>query len=285
MDEKTVVGWNDSLHARVALDWAVARERSRKGRLRIVRVVDDSAGDYDASSLQDALKEAKKAVKAEVARLAQAAPRVEVSGEVVHGEPARELGRFSNPKTLLVVGTRERGGPSARFAWSIGARLGGVARGPIAIIPTEVDDTRTGVVVGVDETATSKAAAVVAAAEATRLGAELTVVHVWTDPPVWQEAYVPNDDFIAWLERQHGEVLDAAIAEIAKANPGLRIRRVLARNPLPAWELREESRGAAMLVLGNRGRRGLTRLLLGSVSHTIVLNIEVPTIIVGRSAG
>jgi nucleotide-binding universal stress UspA family protein len=282
MDEKTVVGWNDSLHARVALEWAITRERSRRGKLHVVRVVDDSAVGHDASGLQDAIKDAEHLLTAERARIMAEAPEIDVTTQVVHGEPAGELSRFSNPKTLLAVGTRERGGPTVRFAWSIGARLGGFARGPVAIIPTGVDDTRTGVVVGVDETRSSKAAALVAAAEAARLGGVLSVVHAWSEPPVWQDAYVPDEEFLNWLEVQHGAVIDEAIAAIAHAHPELQIRRVLVRNAMTAWALLEEARPAALLVVGNRGRRGVTRMLLGSVSHTVVLNIEVPTIIVGR---
>ena len=40
------------------------------------------------------------------------------------------------------------------------------------------------------------------------------------------------------------------------------------------------SKGASTVVLGNRHVHGLARFLLGSVSHTMILDIQVPTIIV-----
>jgi nucleotide-binding universal stress UspA family protein len=50
----------------------------------------------------------------------------------------------------------------------------------------------------------------------------------------------------------------------------------------PATALLRAGETANLLVVGNRGLVGIRRILLGSVSHEVVVGIDCPTIVVGR---
>jgi nucleotide-binding universal stress UspA family protein len=52
----------------------------------------------------------------------------------------------------------------------------------------------------------------------------------------------------------------------------------------PGPTLVSESKGAALVVVGRRGRGGLTRLLLGSVSRHVADHAECPVVVVTAHA-
>lgn len=75
-------------------------------------------------------------------------------------------------------------------------------------------------------------------------------------------------------------VLDKAERQVRAAEPGLDVRTELFNGrPIPA--LTEQSRAAAMIVVGRRGVGGFTGLLLGSVASGISQLAECPVVTVG----
>ncbi|SDK97142.1 universal stress protein [Cryobacterium sp. Sr8] len=281
MTETTIVAWDGSAPARSALEWA-ARWASG-GDLTLVRVLEDSIGitDYIVDdSMVDAARAALEDAAAEV-RLAH--PDLRVESEFVRGDPIGELRRRSAPNRLVVVGTHRREGSKLRFEWSVGARLAASARGPVAIVPETDSATRSGVVVGIDGSTASDAAVAFAAEHASRSHQPLRIIHAWQEPPVWQGPDsldpVPSQDFLDSLEDTHQQILNESVTKVTDAWPELPVRGTLMHGP-PQPALLEASRGAAVLVVGNHGLHGVERLLLGSVSHALVLNIVSPTIVI-----
>lgn len=283
---RIIVAWDGSSPARGALDWALARAAGHE--VSLVRVVDRtlSTAEY---VVPDSTVEAARVAMAAVARRAQEArPEARVTTNVVAGDPVEELRRLSAPDALVVVGTHKRDGPTVRYTWSVGARLAGVANGPVAIIPEpeSTADTAgtpgTGIVVGIDGSATSDLAVAFAAEEANRTEQALTVIHAWQEPLVWRDTTTPDTGFIDDIASVHERTLAGAVTALQVQYPRLTIIPSLVRGTA-AWALLDAARSAALLVVGNHGMHGVKRLLLGSVSHAVVLNIQSPTVVISVS--
>jgi nucleotide-binding universal stress UspA family protein len=110
--------------------------------------------------------------------------------------------------------------------------------------------------------------------------ASLTLVHVWTIPPVYTEGF-------AWpvegLEEAARKALDADLARVRQRLPGA--RAVLACGA--AWEeilAAAKHNDADLIVMGTHGRRGLPRLWLGSVAERVVRTSPIPVLTVRAGA-
>lgn len=287
MIEKTIVAWDDTAPARAALDWAA--EWCVGGDLAIVRILNDSIGVTDSFVADSVAETERNALAAVVAEVQAALPAVRVDSEFLRGDPIGELRRRSGAENLVVVGTHRREGATRRFEWSVGARLAATAHGPVAIVPEDDGASRSGVVVGVDGSDASDAAVAFAAEQAHRTGQPLRVIHAWHEPLLWQTPVTPDllpgpdlppsEEFLGSLEQVHRQILDESVTKATDAWPELQVQGSLVHGP-PQPALLGASRRAALLVVGNHGLRGIERLLLGSVSHSIVLNIVSPTVVV-----
>ncbi|MEO7007182.1 MAG: universal stress protein [Terrimesophilobacter sp.] len=280
---RTVVGWSGSAASENALHWAVRHQMPHSGRVAIVRVVDDAVLVLHASDSDRVVVAARMELGDRVSQLRQENPGLTVDALLLCGDPYDELRRLSDPSALVVVGA-ELQQSSSRNAWSMGVRLAGNADGPIAIVPQGDDEFHNVVVVGIDGSAASAAAARLAARDAAAHGSELHLVQAWQQPAAWQDLRAPaDDDFTRSLAQAHEHILDEAEAQVRAAYPELRIRPDLVHGA-PAEALLEAGESARMLVVGNRGHRTTMRFLLGSVSHTVALNIHSPIIIVPSDA-
>jgi nucleotide-binding universal stress UspA family protein len=277
MDDTTLVAWDDTASATAALDWALDREARRGGAVTLVHVIDES----DRHHVRD-LERATEAVDAAARRARSAQPECRVSTAIRLGDPLDELLRFTDPGTVLAVGTHPRSG-RLRLGWSIGARVAASAAGPVAIIPARPAEEHSGVVTGYDGTPEAVAALDLAADEADLRRQHLYVVHAWMEPVLLegQPAYHPQ--LIELLEEESQQILAGAVERLARSAPSLAVE-AHSVHASPATALLRAGESASVLVVGNRGLVGIRRILLGSVSHDILVGIDCPTIVVGHAA-
>ncbi|MEO7017902.1 MAG: universal stress protein [Leifsonia sp.] len=286
MSERTVVCWDGSGPAESALTWAVERERARSGPLEVIDVVDAGAFFGDETALRRAFQTAEQELHTAMARIGREAPDVELRSAVLEGDPTDLLAGKTAPGVLLVVGTRRRTAPRARFGWSFGARLAAAADGPIAIVPdaSSDDPQRVGIVVGVDGTRVGDRALDFAAREASRRGEPLTIVHAWLEPLAWQPQSMPDDDFVESIQKARRAMLDERVRRMGELHVDITIESILVRQE-PVIALRDAARTATALVVGSRRRGRWQRAWLGSVSHGCILELVSPIIVVGPEEG
>src|SRR5450830_38895 len=119
--EKTVVGWDGTAASQAALDWAI--ERGVGNELLIVRVAEDRVDASEFFAANSPAAAARVSLMKDADRVRSAHPAIKVESELVQGDPAEELGRYSVSDTLVVVGTPKGAAPGFRYAWSVGSRL------------------------------------------------------------------------------------------------------------------------------------------------------------------
>jgi len=280
MSERVVVGWDGSPAAAVAAEWA-ARRQHGTGRIELVRVLDPAEFPPDWLATGGTPEAETEALEAEARRLAAAHPSLTITTRTLPGHRETELERLAAPDSLLVVGTQPRIGPRLRFRFSLAARLAARARGPVAVVPGDAAYRAGGpVVVGVDGSAASVAAARLAAGEAVRHGVGLIAVHAWWEATDW-EAVLPmeagvHDSF----EGLHRTVLAESMTAVEREFPLLEIEQRLVHAPGVA-ALLAAADGALELVVGRHTRVVARDLLLGSVSRRLLLDTWVPVVVAG----
>ena len=136
------------------------------------------------------------------------------------------------------------------------------------------------IVVGVDDSDESRAAAGWAAAEAARLGTGLVLVSAYTVPHRGLLAYdvMASDDGTILLERQQQRHRDIA-AELLDRHPGLPISSTVETGH-PVDVLLGRSVGAAMLVVSTRERGRFRRAVGGSVAQALAAHSAVPVAVI-----
>jgi len=141
------------------------------------------------------------------------------------------------------------------------------------------------IVVGVDGSASSKAALAWAVRQAELTGAGVEAVIAWHYPLML--GGVPFVPIGALETADYGEfaamVLSNAITETVDPDGPVKISSVV-RAGNPAQVLLTASEGADLLVVGSRGHGGFTEALLGSVSQACVHHARCPVVIVREPA-
>jgi nucleotide-binding universal stress UspA family protein len=282
-----VVGVDGSPSSRKAVEAAAREAAVRRRALRIVHALDrprlpvplPPGGTQDVP--EAAREDARELLAEAVAIAGRAAPEVPVSAELVSGRPGPVLTGESRHADLLVVGERGMGG---LLLGSVAVHLAAHALCPVLVVRGEPRHTGP-VVVGVDGTAESMRAIDFALQEASLRGVPLVAMHAWngtdrteldrgrtTSPPCWG-----GDD-------QERRVLAEALAGTGDRYPDVPVRRQVLRGDAGSL-LSEWSQSAQLVVVGDRGRAGLTALVLSSVSQHLIFHAECPTAVVRANAG
>ena len=131
------------------------------------------------------------------------------------------------------------------------------------------------VVVGIDGSPSSLQAMEFAAQEATLRGASLQVTMTWDWPVAYARTPMLHEsDPVGGIRTE----FETAVASLREAHPDLTIAAVFEHgHPVPA--LVEASKGADLLVVGNRGHGTALGILLGSVSQHCVKQAHCPVLV------
>jgi nucleotide-binding universal stress UspA family protein len=138
-------------------------------------------------------------------------------------------------------------------------------------------------VVGTDFSETADLALDYAIALARSFNAEIVVVHAYEMPAYsFPDGAVMAGDLLQRLEAASEEALVATLR--ARQQSGVKLRTVL-RMGAPWKEIASvaEAENADMIVVGTHGRRGVARVLLGSVAERVVRTAPCPVLTVGQT--
>ncbi|GAA2896060.1 universal stress protein [Pseudonocardia halophobica] len=286
-----VVGVDESDSARDAVRWAAAEAARRGAPLRLVAAFAPIPAGHVGNpglgtSYRRVMTEAARGVLTSAAELAaQVAPGVATEAELRTGFPVPVLLDESDRAVLTVVGSRGLGGFTGLLVGSVAVALAARGGSPVAVVrgdPGEGAEGDRPVVVGVDGSPTGESALALAYEEAALRSAPLVAVHTWLDDML-EPALAPMIDWAA-LETEESALLAQRLAGWSEKYPDVEVRRLVVRDR-PARALVAESAGAALVVVGSRGRGGAAGLLLGSVSHALLQHAHCPVLVVRPDGG
>ncbi|CAM5574862.1 universal stress protein [Streptomyces aurantiogriseus] len=131
------------------------------------------------------------------------------------------------------------------------------------------------IVVGLDGSPESRAAADWAAREARRRGLPLSLVTAW----IWRPVDVPSAQESEAQKQWAQQLLNEARQDLVAKYPDLPVT-VGQVSGLATRALLERAEGAEMLVLGSRGHGAIAGFLLGSVGQHVLAHTNVPVVLV-----
>ncbi|SHF70299.1 universal stress protein [Streptoalloteichus hindustanus] len=285
-----VVGFDGSESARRAARWAAAEAGSRGRPLLVAHAFRWPLAELAWLRLpvsavsEEPLRRAMAAELDDVAEQCRlAVPGLRVRTEVVSGEPVAALDAVAGDAELLVLGASEVNSAVTMLVGSTATDLARRVVTPMVLVrgePRERPVAAGRVVVGVDGSPTSVEAVGFAVEFCARHRAGLVAVHAWPTLP-----FDALDPARAWgvdwaaLREEAQDTLSRSLAGWSDRHPDVEVRRVVGEQR-PAEALLREAQDADLVVVGSHGRGAVRRVLLGSVSHTLLRYAPCPVAVV-----
>ena len=302
-DGAVVVAVDGTSKDRAVLAWAARSAQRRKTALHVVSVaevgVSAFGGPESAASgivVDQLLEAAESSVTTACEHIKEIAPDVEVSTSTTTGSASRVLVGAAERAALVVLGATRSSRLERVVLGSVSGAVIQHAAAPVVLVPESAGPQPRRVIVGVDGSQQSRAAAAAALDVAKHAAVPVTAVIAWhvevvdgvvvTEPgsPQWEK-----------VERRYREiaqgVMDQALADVrsgATVSPAIEQRTdrdievtVEVRKGKPAAALVQGATDDDLVVVGTRGRGGFRGLLLGSVTQT-VLEVSPGAVLVTR---
>ena len=199
-------------------------------------------------------------------------PELEVTTQTVVSDPATALVRASATARVLVVGARGLGRIAGRLLGSVSQKVAAHGQGVIVVVRDAAAIPEGSVVAG-----STPGMLEFAFAQAARRRVPVRLVHAGVPRPAGLED--PRvDRLLAGISEQESAQLTRLAQEWRARRPDVPVETKEAHDH-PVEALTEESADACLLVVGSRGRRGLSGLRLGSVARGVLHESPVVAIV------
>lgn len=279
MASKYIIGVDGSEHSRAALDWGLERAKLTGASVELLHVADDSFLSESVAFLSEAQVASERMLAAEREYALASGFSGTITGTAVVGHPIAEVEEASKRADLVILGAHAGSKFAGSFFGTRAVKIAAVAHCPVAVVPLEVEGSpQPGVVVGVDGSEASKTAIAFAAEEASRRGVPLTAVYAWMPPLTPGLEYLWSEELVETQRSAAEEAIAIGTAGLSERYPDLKIERKIVQSP-PVAALLLTAEDADTIVVGSRGRGGIQRLLLGSVSHGVLQSLPRTTIV------
>lgn len=287
MTRPITAGVDGSAESLAALAWA-GREAVRRGlALRVVHVWRYEphqalgAGDRDTQDrwVRDAAAEAART-------LVERHPELDITTDILEGDPVDTLTAAAADAELLVLGSRGHGPVVGFLLGSVGQQVIADAVRPVVLV--RAGDEASGEAAGRDivvgqqgDPEDSAAALGFAFATAAARGATVRAVRAWTLPPVF--AYSPGSlkllDEAGGLEPYEKKALAEALEPWRERFPGVPVVEHVEMGSAGQVLLSVAGR-AQLTVVGRRAHRTAVGARIGSVAHGVLHHAECPVAVV-----
>lgn len=282
MEDETrriVVGYDGGPDADLAIAWAI--ETARLETVPLVVVIAASA--MDPVLVSDFHRRTERLAaqwQARAEKILAGAGATDATVDVRRGNTLPMLLTAVTPADLLVVGSAGHAPFVETVGGSVSQHLARHARCPVVVVrPAHRLDAGT-IVVGVDGSAESIAAARFACARARLTGHGVLAVHGYREFPFpGADRDADEHRHVAGHQDLMARRLATWLAPVRADHPDVTLREEPVRKSAPRLltDLADES---ALLVLGSRGRDAFTDLLLGSTSQHALAHARCPVAIV-----
>lgn len=280
MVERVIVATDGGAASDAAVEWVIERSHTVQMEVQITTVIELGwlgPGERELEFLEPY----RNALSRASARLAEASPDTTVTTSTRDGLPADVLAQASEHADLLVVGTNKTGKLAGVLHGTLPLRIAGRSKCPTVVVPVGWSPNSGSIVAAWDNDGTAEAAVDFAVAEAERLGRHLVVVHAWRVPAAISTELSNGAAFLEDFVDAHTKMLRGAAERIRAAHPALVVEEELDPGPI-AVAVVEAAAGASLLVVGSHGKGVIRDLVLGSVSHDVLLNMPAPVAVVPR---
>lgn len=225
--------------------------------------------EYEATLGDSIIKQEKKAVVDRLMGVRAKAEEAGVSCEILlgHGDdPYTEIVDQAEASSMdmIVMGRRDRSDLMRAMIGSTTEKVIGYTHSNVMVVPRDTSMQGKGILLPVDGSRNSEAAAATVLNLVKQCPAPVTIVSVATDERL-------KDDAMSVAKRHQTQLANANL----KADIDVRVGK-------PELEIISSAKehGSDLIVMGSHGRTGLERLLVGSVSERVIGHAECPILVV-----
>jgi len=276
---KILVAYDGSPSAQNALSLASQLAREDKSWIKVLAVVPPYLGDLEligVSDIKEAITGPGQELLAEARQLADH-EGVHILTNLEQGEPYEQIVHVAEEEgcDLIVMGRRGKGKVERALIGSVAARVIGHTGKDVLVIPENGKLSWENILLATDGSACCDNALARALEIAQERKAKLSAVSV---------AYT-NDEFYAVGQEVMKELYqeaDKALGKVGKWAGDLGVQTELFvrdGEPHEAITALAAEISASLIVMGSHGRKGLTRLLMGSVTERVIGYADCPVLV------
>ena len=280
--ESILVGIDGTERGQKALDWAVCRALEGDVQLHLISVLDADIEREIGLDPDQVLRVAEESLASQVVALTEAHPGLSVEGEVARGDVVNTLSQAADQHDLIVLGTHHGRTVGKTVGGAKGLQISIATKTPTVVVPCDWDMNHqgSGITVGVGSDSASVPAIEFGASEAMRCNTSLRLVSAWGLPPLLSRSAEAMGGGLQPVGQRFQRTLDSLVGQLHDRYPNLEVSGEAIEGASPTKVLLEECKESALLVLGTHSRSPLGRIVFGSVTHSLLLNLVVPTVVV-----
>lgn len=277
-----VVGIDGTERGMRAFEWAARRARSCDAALTLVSALDAAYLRSVGVDEEAAARKAQEALDDIASQARDAFGIAQVETRVTQGKAVDALVDAAEEADLVVMGSHHGATVGETVSGAKALRVSVQISVPTAVVPADwrAEDDRGPVLVGVAPDQSSEKAVEFGVAEAKACACDLKMVSAWGLPPIISKPAEAMGGGLGPVGVEFQRNLDARVAALRAQDPELQVSALSVEGPSPSRVLLDQSVGCRMLVLGTHSRNAMGRALFGSVTHSVLLNMAVPVVVV-----